>query len=482
MALISAALLNPNPNIISVKHYGFSSSSFHKHLFSNFPSTIKIKSRNSRKSVMNMNMNMNNPAGETHSFDVVVVGAGIIGLSIARHFLLHSSLSVAVVDAAVPCSGATGAGQGYLWMTHKKPGTGVWDLALRSQKLWQLLADGLHDQGADPSETLGWKKTGSLVIGTTEGELEQLKKQVQQLTTAGLRAEYLSDNDLALREPELGVGPESGAAFLPDDCQLDAHRTVAFIEKGNRLFSSQGRYAEFFHDPAVSLLRSNGKGVVEGIKTKKNTLYGRKAIIIAAGCWSGSLMQELLRESDIMVNVPVQPRKGFLLVLENFDSLRLNHGLMEAGYINHQNYTPSEHGEVNHEGALSISMTAGMDACGNLLLGSSRQFVGFNTELDMLIVNRIWERAQEFFPALKEISLETLTAKMNVRIGLRPYMPDGKPVIGPVPGMPNLFLATGHEGGGLSMALGTAEMVVNMVMGNPLQVDPKHFAAEGRCS
>lgn len=477
MALISASLLNPNSNL-SFKHYDNSTTSnfLQNQLCSNVQSTIKFRSGNGRRLVMEMN-----PVGATHSCDVVVVGAGIIGLSIARQFLLHSPLSVAVVDAAFPCAGATGAGQGYLWMTHKKPGTGVFDLALRSQKLWQSLADNLQDQGIDPSEALGWMKTGSLLIGTTEAELKQLNKHVQQLTAAGLRAEYLSGGDLALLEPELGVGRESGAAFLPDDCQLDAHRTVAFIEKGNRLFASQGRYAEFYHDPAACLLRSSGKGVVEGIKTKNNTLYGRKASIIAAGCWTGSLMHELLRESDVKVNVPVQPRKGFLLVLENFNFLRLNHGLMEAGYASHQNYVISEQGKVDREEALSISMTATIDACGNLLLGSSRQFAGFNTELDMLIVNRIWERAQEFFPALKEMSLESLKEKMNVRIGLRPYMPDGKPVIGRIPGIPNLFLAAGHEGGGLSMALGTAEMVVDMVLGNPLQVDPNHFAVEGRC-
>lgn len=58
--------------------------------------------------------------------------------------------------------------------------------------------------------------------------------------------------------------------------------------------------------------------------------------------------------------------------------------------------------------------------------------------------------AQEFFPALKEVCLESLNEKMNVRVGLHPCMPDGKPVIGPVPGMPNLFLAAGHEGEGLT--------------------------------
>ncbi|KAL4573624.1 hypothetical protein LXL04_020437 [Taraxacum kok-saghyz] len=96
-------------------------------------------------------------------------------------------------------------------------------------------------------------------------------------------------------------------------------------------------------------------------------------------------------------------------------------------------------------------MIATMDTLGNLVLGSSRQFVGFNTEINEQIINKIWERAQEFFPSLRE-----------VRIGLRPHMPGGKPMIGPVPGLSNVFLAAGHEGEGVTLALGTAEMVGDM--------------------
>ncbi|KAK9747815.1 hypothetical protein RND81_02G015800 [Saponaria officinalis] len=450
--------LNPNSNQIN----------------SNFSSsTIKLKSR----TISRFNCKLS--ANETHRFDVVVVGAGIIGLSIARDLLLRSNLSVAVVDAKFPCSGATGAGQGYLWMAHKTPGTAVWDLALRSQNLWQLLAETLHDQGIDPLEELGWKKTGSLLIGRTEVELDQLKKLVHRLSAAGIRADYLSSNDLAAREPKLEVGRQSGAAFLPDDCQLDAYRTVAYIEKSNRVFGSRGRYAEFYDDPAVCLLRTKGKGKVEGIKTKRNTLYSEKAIIFAAGCWTGSVMNELLKDSDILVHVPVQPRKGHLLVLENFNPLGLSHGLMEVGYVDHR-HSISLPGKVDNE-ALSISMVASSDASGNLLLGSSRQFAGFNTDLNSSVVACIWERAQQFFPILKEFSLENLSELLNVRIGLRPFMPDGKPVIGPVPGMPNLFLATGHEGSGLSMALGTAELVTDMILDNPPKVDSTPFAVQGRC-
>lgn len=72
---------------------------------------------------------------------------------------------------------------------------------------------------------------GSLLIGRTEDQVKQLKSRVQQLSAAGIRAEYLSDKDLSIREPELEINPHSGAAFLPNDCQLDAYRTMAFIEK-----------------------------------------------------------------------------------------------------------------------------------------------------------------------------------------------------------------------------------------------------------
>ncbi|KDO58558.1 hypothetical protein CISIN_1g011027mg [Citrus sinensis] len=415
-----------------------------------------------------------------HTFDVIIIGAGIIGLTIARQLLVGSDLSVAVVDKVVPCSGATGAGQGYIWMVHRTPGSEIWDLALRSNKLWKMLADSLRDQGLDPLQVIGWKQTGSLLIGRTPEELVMLKERVKQLCEAGLRAEYLSSSDLLQAEPELMVGEDSRAAFLPYDSQLDAMLAVAYIEKGNRHFASKGRYAEFYHDPVTCLLRSNSTGEVEAVQTSKNTLYSKKAIVVAAGCWSGSLMHDLLRETEIVLDIPVKPRKGHLLVLENFNSLKLNHASMEAGYVGHHDLTLHP-GQVNHGQILSISMTATTDVIGNLVLGSSRQFAGFNTEVEQTIIDRIWKRAAEFYPKLRDLCLADFISNRKVRIGLRPYMPDGKPVIGPVPGLSKVFLATGHEGLGLSLALGTAELVADMVLTNPLKVDSAPFAVQGRC-
>ncbi|GAV76538.1 DAO domain-containing protein [Cephalotus follicularis] len=442
---------------------------------------LSVRDRGTRPKPVHIS---NSIAAPSHTFDVVIIGAGIIGLTIARQFLLGSDLSVAVVDKHVPCSGATGAGQGYIWMVHMTPDSDLWYLTMRSHKLWEMLAESLRDQGLNPLQLLGWKKTGSLLVGRTPEESVMLHRRVEQLSEAGLRADYLSSDDLLLKEPELMVGRESGAAFLPDDCQIDAQRTVAYIEEANRNFAVEGRYAEFYNDPATCLLRSGSSGEIEGIQTSRNTLYSKKAVVVAAGCWSGSLMHELVKESNIALDVPVKPRKGHLLVIENFNYLHLNHGLMEVGYVDHLEAlhpTDSALGMDDHAQTLSVSMTATVDSAGNLVLGSSRQFTGFNAEINELVVDRIWKRAGDFFPKLKELSLTDLRKSRKVRVGLRPYMPDGKPVIGPVPGLSNLYLATGHEGGGLSMALGTAEMVADMVMGNTGNADYATFAVQGRC-
>ncbi|WVZ65539.1 hypothetical protein U9M48_014885 [Paspalum notatum var. saurae] len=99
-------------------------------------------------------------AANVSHHDVVVVGAGIVGLAIARHLLLHTPLSVAVVDAAVPCSGATGAGQGYIWMSHRTPGSDMWELAVRSKQLWEELAAEVDSHEASGArERLGWMRT-----------------------------------------------------------------------------------------------------------------------------------------------------------------------------------------------------------------------------------------------------------------------------------------------------------------------------------
>lgn len=445
----------------------------------------RISGARPSKSLVSSEYNYSPGALEKLDFDIVIIGAGIIGLTISRQVLLNTDLSVAIVDAKGPCAGATGAGQGYIWMGYRTPESDKWELEARSKQLWEEFVQEVEASGLDPLKLLGWKKTGSLLVGTTSEESAALQERVKLLTKAGIRAEFFSASSVHLMEPAVEVGKKGGAAFVPDDSQIDAKLAVSFIQEKNRAFSSQGRYEEFFEEPAVHFLRSNLKGHI-GVQTSKRVLHGNKAVIIAAGAWSCSLIEKMAEELSFPLHVPVKPRKGHLLVLERPKTLQLNHGLMEIGYCNHQiaSVLPdasSTNVVDSSPHTLSVSMTATIDSEGSLVLGSSRQFAGFDCQPEDVVVNSIYEHAAKFLPALNNNSLRELLKGGHIRIGLRPYMSDGKPVIGPVPNLPKLMLATGHEGAGLCMAFGTAEMVVDMILDNATKVDCRPFSPKDRC-
>ncbi|OEL22025.1 hypothetical protein BAE44_0016956, partial [Dichanthelium oligosanthes] len=432
-------------------------------------------------------------AADASHHDVVVVGAGIVGLAIARHLLLHTPLSVAVADAAVPCSGATGAGQGYIWMSHRTPGSDTWELAMRSKRLWEELAAEVDGPGGGGArEMLGWMRTGRIMLVLLFCRLcLPVMRLLPSLQSSGFDATpaTLYDSKCCADESKMLLSillrklaswqKFRGAGHIGGKDQVSTDISWFTFSYVRPITHIPQKEADFI------LCRSEVTGTVEAVQTSRNILYGRKAIVIASGAWTRSLLHSFL-EPALTLDIPVKPRKGHLLVVEKFDKVKLNHGLMEVGYVNHEvtksnsTHMASESREDEH-GALSISMTATLDTKGNLVLGSSREFKGFSREVDKSVVKCIWERAREFFPAMKNVPLD-IDQNPQIRIGHRPYMPDGKPVIGFIPDLPNVLIATGHEGSGLTLALGTAEMVTDMILGNPGKVDCSPFSIKHRFS
>lgn len=422
-------------------------------------------------------------------FDVVVVGAGIIGLTVANRILEETRFSVVVVDAKRPCAGATGAGQGYVWLNHRNPASKTWGLAHRSKLLWEQLVADLADAGSDPLSAIGWQNTGSLLVANSVEEARGLQAHVGAMATAGVDAEFLTASELQKIEPSLKVGHEGGAAFVPGDSQIDAALAVEFFRKRNLAYRVEGRYMELFDSPVEELYRSSADGSIEVVQTSRHKLRSREAVIVAAGAWSPNILTRAAQEWRLPLIPPVKPRKGHLLVLEGLPSLKINHGLMEFEYT--ANYTTAHSTQcsqpedvstpslvtdptvISHD-SFRVAMTASTDKSGRLLLGSSREFSGFSTAHHYEAIEGILSRASEYFPALKDISVEDVLEKQTIRTGLRPYAFGGVPLVGPVPGVERLMLATGHEGSGLCMALGTAEMLVTRLLGKEtvFDVDP----------
>jgi len=184
--------------------------------------------------------------------------------------------------------------------------------------------------------------------------------------------------------------------------------------------------------------------------------------------------------------------QGHLIVLEGLPLLKLNHGLMEFEYT--ANYTKvrnSPLGAVSVPSAdtdpgatpddsFQVAMTASMDMSGRLLLGSSREFSGFDTAHHLDAIEGILNRASKFLPALRGIPVQGILEEVSIRTGLRPYVLDGVPLIGPLPGVEGLMLAAGHEGSGLCMALSTAEILVAMLLGKQSPLDNDAYLPAGR--
>ncbi|KAL3689839.1 hypothetical protein R1sor_016148 [Riccia sorocarpa] len=392
-------------------------------------------------------------------YDVVIVGAGVVGTATAHHILTTTTLSVALIDAKLPCSGATGAGQGYIWMAHRKPGTAGWALAKHGKSLWETFAQELQENGENVLTSLGLRHTGSLLVASTDDQTRSLRNWIQDLLQAGIPSTYWTPEEVVHKEPSLASGCVAGAAYFHEDFQIDAALTMDALLKKVREYEAGGRYKELFYSPVQQLLRSPAEGRIVGVEIPAGKVFSRSAVVIATGAWSSGLMNNVSSQWGIPLVPLVKPRKGHLLVIEGPHNIQLTSGIMEVDYLANYYKTRSqgrEGAKPTEQSGVSVSMTATLDPNGNLLLGSSREFAGFNVDVEDEVIERMVERAARFLPGVKNM-------KGKARIGLRPYSSDGRPLIGPVEDVPGLILATGHEGSGLCLALATAELVANMI-------------------
>lgn len=402
--------------------------------------------------------------------DVVVVGAGIIGLTIASKILYtYPSISVAILDRVSPSNSgtgtgpATGAGQGYLWMIHRDPTSPAWELALRSIELWKdiLEAKARSDttRNAITQASMEYETTGSMLLATEPEETHKLQERCQILREAGINASFLEAASLTGIEPELTVPRVGGALLVPSDSQINGRAAANAILETCRAFErNSNRFHALLYEGCQDLL-TDQSGHVIGVATQSRIITARMGVVMACGAWTGDFLARTLSKPEW--SNAFRPRKGHLIEVHPPSSAtvlpRLRHGLMEVRYTNHysgaRNVSPSE--------SVDVTFTATTAANGALLVGSSREFSGWDTAVHGEVVDAILSRAATFLPFLGH----TKADQLRVRVGLRPFSPSG-PVVGPVPGVKGLYVAAGHEGSGLTLAPVTAEILAADIFGN----------------
>ncbi|MFZ4188055.1 NAD(P)/FAD-dependent oxidoreductase [Streptomyces pseudogriseolus] len=366
--------------------------------------------------------------------DVVVVGAGMTGAACAL-YAARAGLDVTVVDRGPVAGGTTGAGEGNLLVSDKAPGPEL-DLALLSLRLWTELA-------REHGPRIEYDAKGGLVVAETSDALDGLRAFADGQRAAGVTAEPVPADRLHALEPRLAPGLPGGVRY-PQDAQVMPALAAA------RLLRASGARLLTGHE-VTRVLRARD-GTVRGVRTPRGDVHA-PAVVNAAGTWGG----ELASRADVFL--PVMPRRGFVLVTEPLPP-RIRHKVYAADYV----------ADVAGDTAdLLTSPVVEGTAAGPVLIGASRERVGFDRSLSLAAVRALAAGATRLFPFLSEVRA------LRTYAGFRPYLPDHLPAIGPDPRAPGLFHACGHEGAGIGLAPGTGLLIAQALTGRTPELDLAPF-------
>jgi len=353
----------------------------------------------------------------------IVVGAGVVGSACAEA-LAEAGCRVSVLDAAFPGAGVTGAAMGHLVLMDDSDAQ--FALTSYSRRLWTERAAALPPALEDDV-------CGTLWIAADEEEMALVAAKADYYRERGAAVEVLDAHALREAEPQLSPGLV-GALRVPGD-------RVVYPPAAARHFLERAR--------------ASGATVELGAHVDE-VAPGR---VRCAGEW---------READLVVNaagpeaprltpgLPIVPRKGQLVITDHYPAF-LRHQVVELGYLKSAHTLTRE----------SVAMNVQPRRTGQLLVGSSRELVGWDASLNRRLLARMLRRASEFIPGLARLdALRTWT-------GFRPATPDKLPLVGMWE--KGLWIAAGHEGLGVTTAPGTARLLTDLVLGRAPAIDPAPF-------
>ena len=365
--------------------------------------------------------------------DVVVIGGGIVGCSCA-YYLTRAGLKVHLLEKGALGAGASKAGQSHI-VTWEEPEIHL-QLARASKQLYEVLSEEL------PID-IEYESSGSIALFEELEAFEAFSETVDRLQQWGIECRMVGAVELVEMEPM--VAPDiAGGTIFPGDAQVNPlYATIAL----GRAAEDHGAVIEMSAE-VVGIETSPDGQRVEAVHTATKSIP-TQCVVNAAGAWSGQIGKM------VGLDVPVTPRKGHLVVTVPVSDDLFNHKLMlAASYM-----------DSLKEG-LDVAVAANLQQMrnGNLLLGSSRQFVGFDRSVEPKVIGLMISRCLRFFPSLAGIHA------IRTWSGLRPYTPDLLPIIGPVEEVEGFYMASGHEGIGITEGPITGKLITQLLTDQDLDV------------
>lgn len=376
----------------------------------------------------------------------VVIGAGVIGAACARA-LARAGIEVIVIDRGAAGGGTSAACEGNILVSDKTPGPEL-DLSLVAVRRWaEVAAEIAEEHTGVPA--IEFERKGGLVVSCSESGASALAEFYAGQRRAGVQAEQLGSTQARELEPDLT--PDVVAAIhYPQDAQVQP--TIAMEALLASARSAGARVHT--HEPVIGAI-TRADGSIGGVRTTATT-YGADVVINTAGPWAGVVAETL------GVRLPVLPRRGLVLVTMRMPH-RIFHKVYDADYVG-----ATQSGDKDLQTSTVVESTA----AGTVLIGSSRERVGFDERIDLDVAAQIARKAVAVFPFLRDTQL------LRAYAGFRPYLPDHLPLIGPDPRRPGLFHVTGHEGAGIGLSIASADLLLAQVTGADLPFDDQPFAVD----
>jgi glycine oxidase len=349
--------------------------------------------------------------------DVIVVGAGVVGLSIARELRKSGAGKITVLDKGQPGRESSWAAAGILApQVEADYDDDFFRLCFRSNKMYRDFAAELLDEtGVD----IELDQRGVLYTGFDDNDDAEFERRFAWQTKAGLRVEKLSASEIRELEPNLSPAISLGLLF-PDDGQVENRKLVnALIAYANT------NKIELKAGVEVHAIAADGSGFEI---TTNAEIYRAATVVVATGAWTS-----FIQFPENILTVEVKPIRGQMICYQ--PAQRFDHVVYgRRGYL-----VPR--------------------ADGRLLVGATVEDVGFDRTTTKEGINHLVSVGHELAPLLADMSVSESWS------GFRPFSKGGKPVIGPVPTSRSLHIAVGHYRNGILLAPITAKLIADSVTG-----------------
>ncbi|MBM4313768.1 MAG: FAD-binding oxidoreductase [Deltaproteobacteria bacterium] len=365
--------------------------------------------------------------------DVIVVGGGVIGASVAYQ-LAKKGRKVILAEKGDFASGASGSCDTSIFLQSKNAGIHL-QLALASAELFKGLKEELgHD--------IEYHVKGGMILIETAEELKVMEGFVARQKKTGLQVEIIDRREAAKLQRGLAEHLV-GSTYSPQDGDVNPiELTLGFAKAARRLGTEI-----LLHREVTGVIFAGGR--VEGVETAQGNLFA-PVVVNAAGAWA-PLVGKLAG-----LELPIFPRRGQIMITEPVAPY-IGQQILSASYIvakyNADKLKDSKDRAVQLGVGLSLSQTEK----GNIFIGGTREFVGYDAANTHEAIGTVLKNALRLVPGLGSMHI------IRTMGGLRPYTPDGLPLIGFVDGREGYFMAAGHEGDGIALSPITGKIVADLI-------------------